>query len=142
MIYKALLKYGYSSFRLEILEYCDPSVLISREQYYLDNLNPPYNILKIAGSLTGFRHSEATIELMRASKLGRARTEDAKLKIAAGSAQARPAIVTNNNTGEITEFTSARKASEFIGKHHSYIAKCLKNHKFYKGEEYTITVKE
>lgn len=45
MIYKALIKYGYSSFRLDILEYCDPSVLISREQYYLDNLNPLYNIL-------------------------------------------------------------------------------------------------
>ena len=36
MIYKALLKYGYSSFKLDILEYCEPSVLIKREQYYLD----------------------------------------------------------------------------------------------------------
>lgn len=26
MIYKALLKYGYAEFRLEILEYCDPEV--------------------------------------------------------------------------------------------------------------------
>jgi group I intron endonuclease len=99
MIYRALIKYGYSSFKLDILEYCDPSVLIEREQYYLDNLEPSYNILKIAGSLSGFKHSEATIELMRASKLGRNRTEAAKLKIAAGSAQAQPVIVTNNKTG-------------------------------------------
>lgn len=28
--------HGYSRFRLEILEYCDPSILIEREQYYLD----------------------------------------------------------------------------------------------------------
>jgi len=46
MIYKALLKYGYSKFSLEILEYCDPKDLTKREQYYLDLLKPNYNILK------------------------------------------------------------------------------------------------
>jgi len=64
MIYKALVKYGYSSFKLEILENCEPNILIEREQYYLDLLNPEYNILKKAGSLLGFRHSEASRELM------------------------------------------------------------------------------
>jgi group I intron endonuclease len=53
---RALLKYGYSSFSLEIFEYCDKSDLIEREQYYFDQLNPVYNILKIAGSLRGFKH--------------------------------------------------------------------------------------
>jgi group I intron endonuclease len=48
MIYKALVKYGYSSFKLEILENCEPNILIEREQYYLDLLNPEYNILKKA----------------------------------------------------------------------------------------------
>jgi hypothetical protein len=138
MIYKALLKYGYSSFKLDILEYCDPAVLIEREQYYFDNLKPEYNILKVAGSLTGFRHNEASIELIRATKLGRKRTEAAKLKIAAGSTQAQSVIVTNNKTGENKEFTSVRKAAKFIGIQHSYVAKCMKNRKFYKGKEYTI----
>ena len=71
MIYKALLKYGYSSFILNILEYCDASVIIEREQYYINSLNLVYNTMKIAGSLSGFRHSKATIELMRISILGR-----------------------------------------------------------------------
>lgn len=57
LIYKALLKYGYSNFRLDILEYCDPSMLIKREQYYIDCLKPEYNILLIAGNSNGFRHS-------------------------------------------------------------------------------------
>lgn len=65
LIYKALLKYGYYNFQLDILEYCDPSILIEREQYYLDMLNPKYNILAKAGSSTGFKHSEATLELIR-----------------------------------------------------------------------------
>ena len=95
-----MIKYGYSSFKLDILEYCDPTVLIVREQFYLDQFKPEFIILKIAGSLKGFRHSEATIEVMRAAKLGRNRTDAAKLKIAAGSAQAQPVIVTDNKTGE------------------------------------------
>lgn len=44
IIYNALLKYGYSSFKLDILEYCEPIDLIKREQYYLDKLKPEYNI--------------------------------------------------------------------------------------------------
>lgn len=35
-INKALLKYGYSGFQLEILEYCEPSDVILREQFYID----------------------------------------------------------------------------------------------------------
>lgn len=47
-IHNALLKYGYSSFKLEILEYCDKYKLIEREQHYMDLLNPEYNVLTIA----------------------------------------------------------------------------------------------
>lgn len=55
-IAKAILKYGYSSFKLEILEYCDPKDCLKREQYYIDLLNPEYNILKTAGSSFGYKH--------------------------------------------------------------------------------------
>ena len=36
LINKALIKYGYSNFSLEILEYCEPSLVVTREQYYID----------------------------------------------------------------------------------------------------------
>jgi hypothetical protein len=39
-INKALLKYGYSQFKLEILEYCDIKDIVKREQYYIDYFNP------------------------------------------------------------------------------------------------------
>ena len=61
LISKAILKYGYSNFRLEILEYCDSSEAVSREQYYFDLLKPEYNILKIAGSRLGYKHSLDTL---------------------------------------------------------------------------------
>jgi group I intron endonuclease len=47
-ISKALLKYGYAEFRLEMIEYCEPKDVIQREQYYIDLLKPEYNILKVA----------------------------------------------------------------------------------------------
>lgn len=59
-INRALIKYGYSNFSLSILEYCDKSDLLTREQFYFDKLNPQYNILKIAGSSLKFKHSEIT----------------------------------------------------------------------------------
>lgn len=43
-ICSGLLKYGYSSFSLEILEYCDSSELLIREKHYFDLLKPGYNL--------------------------------------------------------------------------------------------------
>ena len=59
-ISRAILKYGYSNFSITILEYCNISDLLKREQYYFYKLEPQYNILKIAGSSLGFNHSEET----------------------------------------------------------------------------------
>ena len=57
-ICNAMLKYGYSNFELEILEYCEVSNLLIREQYYIDNLKPIYNIAKIVGSNLGIKKSK------------------------------------------------------------------------------------
>jgi group I intron endonuclease len=48
IIYRALLKYGYSNFSLDIIEYCEPDVLIKREQYYVVLLKPEYNIRTVS----------------------------------------------------------------------------------------------
>ena len=50
---------------LEILEYCDRSIVINREQYYLDKYEPEYNILTKAVSSLGFRHYEQTLSMFR-----------------------------------------------------------------------------
>jgi hypothetical protein len=69
-ICRALLKYGYSGFSLEILEYCEPSEAISREQFFIDLLQPDYNILAIAGSSLGFKQSEETKAKISAANKG------------------------------------------------------------------------
>jgi group I intron endonuclease len=67
-IYKAIIKYGYANFKLEILEYCNPSDVLLREQYYLDLLKPEYNILKIAGSTSGYKHKGETLKKFKTRK--------------------------------------------------------------------------
>lgn len=57
-ISKAIIKYGYLNFSMTILEYCDKSNLMGREQYYLDKLNPQYNILKVRGSSLNSKFSK------------------------------------------------------------------------------------
>ena len=68
---------------LEILEYCDSKVLISREQKYLDLLKPEYNILDKAGSSLGFKHSESTIAKFKEISNSRIYSEERKAKFAA-----------------------------------------------------------
>lgn len=138
IIYNSLLKHGYFNFSLDILEYCEPSILIKREQYYIDVLKPEYNILKIAGSLFGFKQNKDSIERTRIANIGRKHDEATKLKLSANS-QAHPITAINNKTGEIKLFTSIRQTASFIGINHSYLAKCLKTNKFYKGKGYYIT---
>jgi group I intron endonuclease len=47
-IFSAIIKYGYSNFTLEIIEYCDKLKVIEREQFYIDLLRPKYNLLQVA----------------------------------------------------------------------------------------------
>ncbi len=79
-ICNALLKYGYSNFSLDILEHCEPSLLISREQYFIDLLNPEYNILKIAGNSLGFKHSEMTKAKMSINNTGKKHSYETRKK--------------------------------------------------------------
>jgi group I intron endonuclease len=56
-------KHGEENFVFEPLEKVkDKNNLIKREQYFIDNLAPEYNICKVAGSLLGVKHSKKTIE--------------------------------------------------------------------------------
>lgn len=106
-IYKAILKYGYSNFKLEILEYCDVNILLLREQYYIDLLKPEYNILSKAGSTLGYKHTTETLKKFKTRKFsketlvnitkaakGRVLSEETRTKIS----KARTGIKLSNET--------------------------------------------
>jgi group I intron endonuclease len=92
-IYHAILKYGISEFSFEIIEHCEPSILIEREQYYNDLIYPEYNILKFAGNRQGFIHSEATKELQRNARLGTVLSERTKLMMSNSNPKSTPITV-------------------------------------------------
>lgn len=157
VIYKALLKYGYAAFRLEILEYCSPEVLLEREQFYFDLLNPEYNILKIAGSPLGYRHSEAakklisiaskdrevlesTRDLKREALLGKVFDQERVDKMRLSNILRKSVIVTNKETGEIIEFSSMTEAGKYLGISRVTVSKYLLNNIPYKN--YLISAKK
>ena len=68
-------KHGNDSLEFFVLENCDRKDLIEREQFYIDMLNPFFNICRIAGATYGLkpwlgkRHSEETKAKIKATNL-------------------------------------------------------------------------
>lgn len=50
-ICKALLSFGYSNFSITILEHCQTYKLRDREQHFINELKPQYNIRKVVKRL-------------------------------------------------------------------------------------------
>jgi hypothetical protein len=80
--YNYIEKHGWDNFRLGILEYIKiyelnnkdkheiKRVILDREQYYLDILNPSLNINKTAGSTLGYKHTEEMRKTMSLQRKG------------------------------------------------------------------------
>ena len=64
-------KHGPSRFAFEILEFCAKQDLIQREQFWIDSLNPEFNVCQVAGSTLGFKFSEETKAKISAKAKGR-----------------------------------------------------------------------
>ena len=86
-------KYGEDVFEFEVIEYWEPEFLISMEQWWMNMLQPEYNIAPVAGSCLGIkRTAEAnannaaaqmgnTNAIGNASTLGHVLTEEHKAKL-------------------------------------------------------------
>lgn len=64
-------KYGKENFIFQILELCDDSVKLDRENFYIQQYSPEYNILKIASRGRYKEHSEYTKQLISSKKVKR-----------------------------------------------------------------------
>jgi group I intron endonuclease len=152
IINNSLLKYGYNRFSIDIIEYCEPSVLIKREQYYLDILKPKYNILKKAGSSFGYKHSLETLLKFKERRLSPEAL--ANLRLAKkGIVPTSPLRIINHllATGHITTvlnkkdnsikvYNSIRAVSRDIGVSHATILNYINTNNLLK-DTYLITRK-
>ena len=142
-------KYGREAFDFEILETIDiddniKDKLLKREQFWIDNLKPEYNVLLVAGSNLGYHHTEETkkkisesttgvkkseehAKHIREGQSGRVRTEEHKAKLSEAAKHRKSpsnhAIISID--GVI--YNSLKEASEATGVKYNTIQKRLKN---------------
>lgn len=100
---RAYLKYK-GNITLEILESCKSEECIVKEQYYIDTLQPKYNICKVAGNTLGFKMPEYIVKT-----------------------KSKPIDMFDLSGNFLENFKSIAEASRKTGIHLSSISQCLKN---------------
>lgn len=116
LISKAIFKYGWDNFLFEIIEYCDRDILIEREQFYLDTLQPfkennGYNLLRncIENGWRDHKHTDESKKIMSEKKLGYIPWNKGKKGVQECSDETRE-LMSRNRKGE---------KNGFYGKSHS-----------------------
>lgn len=140
---RALLKYGFSNFTLEILEYCSgiaaKNNVIEREQYYMDLIKPKYNIAQLAGSTLGYKHTPESLAKMRDFVLSdEVRNRKILSTVNATAARKIAVVVENINTSEKTKYVSLTEAGKALGVTRAYLSQSLLKNSIIK-KTYVIT---
>lgn len=145
--------HGNENFLFEIIEIISSDMpnfkqyLLQREQFWIDNLHPTYNILKIAGSSLGFHHSDETKFIISQTTLGKKKsfehakhikeaqkgrilTEEHKLKLSkAAKKRTKLCHFVKVSIDGIT-YNTIKEAAEKLNLHVSTIQRRLKNKNF------------
>lgn len=145
-------KYGREAFDFEILETIDiddniKDKLLKREQFWIDNLKPEYNVLLVAGSNLGYHHTEETKKKISESTTGVKKSEEHAKHIREGQSGR---VLTEEHKAKLSEaakhrkspsnhaiisidgviYNSLKEASEATGVKYNTIQKRLKNPNF------------
>ena len=125
---RAYNKYGVDAFNWYVLELVrDENKLIEREQHYIDELNPEYNICKIAGSRLGMKHTDEAKKKIIEARIGRKRTKESRLKqsrsiAAAGGSHFKGKTHSKETRRKLSEAHKGKNLGEenpFYGKTHT-----------------------
>lgn len=111
----AWYKYGEFAFTFTVLEYCDRSVLLEREQVHLDALfafsDNPYNILPTAGSNLGRKWSDETKSKQSKAKQGKRLSESTRKLI---SEALKKYTFTDIHKNNISKNSKGKNAKTFV----------------------------
>ena len=101
-------------------------------------LKPEYNILRVAGSTIGFKHSDDTRELLKSLHLGKNLSLEHVDKIRMGSVNRRSIMVANTQTDDVFTFFSQNQVAEYLNISSSTVGKYLEAHLPYNGYTFTL----
>ena len=73
-----MLKYGQHNFAVLIIEYAETETINVRETSWITQLLPYYNVLKQGYSSLGYKHTEATKELLSNLAKNRIHSDETK----------------------------------------------------------------
>lgn len=124
ILQRAWDKYGKDKFTFQIVEECDKSILLEREQFYIDTLNPEYNIgLKSSGgdNLTNHPDRKEIIEKIVKGlyKKYENMTDDERKHLSEIRLGEKNSNYGNNWTEEMKE-KSSKRTTEFFKNHTHY----------------------
>jgi len=110
----------YKDFEFVLLEEVNNCDLIKREQYYIDTLNPFYNIKRIADSCLGTKRTKKTCRKISKALTGK------KLSQAHKDAISKPILQLDKNLTIIKKYKSTTEASQILNISRRAIGNCLK----------------
>ncbi len=137
---RAWNKYGEGAFKFETLEQWEPEFLVSMEQWWMNMLQPEYNIAPVAGSSLGvirtkeYRAKKSVAMMGKKNALGHKCSDETKAKISAANkgnkysvghkqtdehrAKLSAAKMGNKNAEghEVTEEARARMSASHVGR--------------------------
>jgi group I intron endonuclease len=158
-IVEALLKYGQDNFALLVVEYVDIKELTIRETYFITKLLPYYNVLKQGYSSIGYKHTEATKQMLSELAKNRIHSNQTKALISKAltgennpfynknhSVESKLRMIEANSAYPVYIYNSFRELqiifpsvstlAKLINSNHSTIVNYIKNNSLFRGEWY------
>lgn len=113
-------KYGRECFEFEIIETVEitdniKQDLLDREQFWIDNIKPEYNILLVAGSTLGYHHTEETKRKISETTTGVKKSVEHSKHISEGQ---KGKTLTEEHKEKLSQAAKKRKSMS----HHSIIS--------------------
>jgi len=156
-IIRALLKYSHENFAVLIVEYVVIEQLSIRETHYITKFLPYYNVLKEGYSSIGFKHTEATKQMLSELALNRKHSDKTKSLISRAlvgvnnpffnknhsteskirmieANSAYPVYIYNSYKELLVIFPSVKTLAKLIKSNHYIIISYIKNSELFRGE--------
>lgn len=145
LFYHCVLKYGWDKFELGLLEKVNldnltttkskRKFLLDLEQTYIDEFKPNLNLIKLTGSLLGFKRSQSikkiipeNLDYEKGIKPEVSQETILKLKL---HAKNKIVCIYDKNFNLIKEFDTLKKAGEYLGISYCSVSFYIKNSKLY-----------